>query len=228
MQNKKIKAVKIDEYAYEGNTYSKDEYGDRKNSKHGLEHYTALQKARELGGFKELALRSQLRADNKCACSQCECTKHDHEKKIKYENITVAEHCGNTSLVKCPECPKQVCGLCFDEHLLRHEENELKKQIKCDCSNHNEQLNKEEYSVKIKQGRVTSAECKYCPKKVCDLCFINHIGNHNTFKEVSKKNKVNEKKKENLLNNLKKNKEEKSGWKNVTDGIIRKVIAKKL
>ena len=51
---------------------------------------------------------------NKCLCSRCQCTQHDHNKKINHVN------CGNASLFKCKSCPKLICELCYALHNERH------------------------------------------------------------------------------------------------------------
>lgn len=80
-------------------------------------------------GRKNLVYRSLCRADEQCSCfNKCECTQHNHE-NISKNMYGVVLHCANASLLKCPNCPKLICEICFDMHLKREQENlNLKRQ----------------------------------------------------------------------------------------------------
>lgn len=113
-------------------------------------------------GAKQLAERSLVRAEEKCACfepNQCQSGFHDHE------NFMYGIHCGNTKSKKCSQCSKQICEICMDEHVKKH------NQIKCECSTHP--------SEKI----VTKTnQCDFCPKKICEYCEITHKLKHQSKK----------------------------------------------
>lgn len=109
----KVKKVRISNCSEKGYAI---EY-DRKNSSCKDDLAKGRNEAEIIGGVKELAKRSLLRAEGKCACN-CECTSHVHENVTKIKgNI---KHCGNSILILCKWCTKKVCEVCIEAHYTRH------------------------------------------------------------------------------------------------------------
>lgn len=132
---------------------------------------------RKILGGKDLALRSLLRADEKCACFKCQSSLHDHNKIITYNNQRI--HCGNAKGATC--CNKRICQLCYHEHLkIKHPIDEKGKCAcsKCQCSQHDHDKIITYKNQRIYCGNPKKVINSCCNKKICQLCYHDHLKRH--------------------------------------------------
>lgn len=165
---------------------------DRKNYMYYYDHSKAFDIACIIGS-DELARRSLLRAENKCACnteSGCQSSKHNHENILN--NGSTIYHCGNVKIINCIYCNKRICNLCLDNHIFIHSNSKImninpiyaKKKcscnndLKCQSSKHNHHKVIYKFSLEINCENASLFKCSHCPKIVCEICWKNHIASH--------------------------------------------------